>query len=51
MGDKVATRQAYGEVLAALGAEDPNIVVLDADLSGSTMTKLFACLLYTSRCV
>lgn len=42
MGDKVATRQAYGEVLAALGAEDPNIVVLDADLSGSTMTKLFA---------
>ena len=42
MADKIATRQAYGEVLAALGAADKNIVVLDADLSGSTMTKLFA---------
>ncbi len=42
MADKIATRQAYGEALAALGALDKNIVVLDADLSGSTMTKLFA---------
>lgn len=42
MGDKIATRQAYGEALAAIGAENDQIVVLDADLSGSTMTKLFA---------
>lgn len=37
-----ATRQAFGETLAELGAEYPDIVVLDADLSKSTMTKLFA---------
>lgn len=42
MADKIATRQAYGETLAALGAEREDIVVLDADLSGSTMTKVFA---------
>jgi transketolase len=42
MADKIATRKAYGETLAALGADNNNIVVLDADLSGSTMTKLFA---------
>ena len=42
MAEKMATRQAYGNTLAALGAENENIVVLDADLSGSTMTKVFA---------
>ncbi len=42
MAEKMATRQAYGNTLAALGAENDNIVVLDADLSGSTMTKVFA---------
>ena len=42
MAEKMATRQAYGSTLAALGAKDENIVVLDADLSGSTMTKVFA---------
>ena len=42
MAEKMATRQAYGNTLAALGAENKNIVVLDADLSGSTMTKVFA---------
>lgn len=42
MSDKIATRQAYGETLAKLGAKHPEIVVLDGDLSGSTMTKLFA---------
>ncbi|HHX14136.1 MAG TPA: transketolase family protein [Clostridiales bacterium] len=42
MSDKIATRQAYGETLAKLGATHPEIVVLDGDLSGSTMTKLFA---------
>ena len=31
-----ATRQAYGEKLAELVAENPKIVVLDADLAGST---------------
>lgn len=42
MAEKIATRQAYGEALAALGATNDQIVVLDGDLSGSTMTKLFA---------
>lgn len=37
-----ATREAYGKALAELGRENPNIVVLDADLSKSTMTKYFA---------
>ncbi|MBI3605472.1 MAG: transketolase family protein [Nitrospirae bacterium] len=36
-----ATRDAYGEVLAELGKENPNIVVLDADLSKSTKSNLF----------
>ncbi len=35
-----ATRQAYGEKLAELVAENPNIVVLDADLAGSTKSGL-----------
>lgn len=39
---KIATREAYGEALCALGERDPRIVVLDADLSGSTKTNLFA---------
>lgn len=38
----VATRNAYGSRLALLGESHPEIVVLDADLSGSTMTKDFA---------
>lgn len=37
-----ATRVAYGKELAELGAKYPEIVVLDADLSGSTQTKFFA---------
>jgi transketolase len=37
-----ATRDAYGETLARLGEENHDIVVLDADLSGSTKTMLFA---------
>lgn len=37
----VATRQSYGEELVNLGDQDSNAVVLDADLSGATMTKLF----------
>ena len=39
---KIATRESYGSELKALGAENPDIVVLDADLSGSTKTGMFA---------
>ena len=35
-------RDVYGQTLAELGRQDANIVVLDADLSGSTRTCLFA---------
>lgn len=42
MAEKIATRAAYGEALAALAEEYPELVVLDADLSGSTMSKKFA---------
>jgi len=37
-----ASRLAFGEKLAELGATDDNIVVLDADLAKSTMSDLFA---------
>ena len=36
---KIATREAYGKTLSALAKENENIIVLDADLSGSTKTK------------
>lgn len=36
-----ATREAYGEALKKLAAANPNVVVLDADLSGSTKTSEF----------
>ncbi len=39
---KIATRQSYGEALVKLGKENPQVVVLDADLSSATKTKLFA---------
>ena len=42
MAEKIATRDAYGETLVELGKENPNIVVLDADLSKSTKTNVFA---------
>lgn len=42
MSEHIATRAAYGETLAQLGERYPNLVVLDADLSGSTMSKKFA---------
>ena len=35
-------RETYGKTLVELGREDQGIVVLDADLSRSTMTKIFA---------
>ncbi|MBI4406229.1 MAG: transketolase family protein [Deltaproteobacteria bacterium] len=37
-----ATRESFGEALQKVGAEVPNIVVLDADLSVSTKSVLFA---------
>lgn len=39
---KIATRQSYGEALVELGKQNPNVVVLDADLAGATKTELFA---------
>ena len=33
MAEKMATRQAYGKALVEIGAENPNLVVMDADLS------------------
>ena len=42
MAKEIATRAAYGEALTALAEEYPDLVVLDADLSGSTMSAGFA---------
>ena len=41
LGQKVATREAYGDALAEFGAEFENLVVFDADLSKSTKTNTF----------
>lgn len=38
---KIATRESYGNALAELGKEYPNLVVLDADLAGATKTSIF----------
>lgn len=38
---KVATRESYGNALKELGAENPNVLVLDADLAGATKTGVF----------
>lgn len=40
---KKATRAAFGATLAELAAEGLPVVAVDADLSGSTTTKKFAC--------
>jgi transketolase len=42
IGDKVATRAAYGDALVALGARDPLVVALDAEVSNSTYASKFA---------
>lgn len=42
MSEMIATRDAYGKTLVELGRENPSVVVLDADLSGSTKTAQFA---------
>ena len=38
---KQATRDAYGQALADLGAVNPNLIVLDADLAAATKTGVF----------
>ena len=38
---KIATRESYGNALAALGQEHEDLVVLDADLAGATKTSTF----------
>ena len=40
-GEKIATRKAYGAALAKLGAADPGMFVLDADVKNSTFTDAF----------
>lgn len=42
MSEMIATRDAYGQTLLELGRENARVVVLDADLSGSTKTGVFA---------
>ena len=42
MAEQLFQRDVYGETLVTLGAANKNIVVLDADLSSSTRTSLFA---------
>lgn len=38
---KIATRESYGNALVELGAENPQVVVLDADLAAATKTGVF----------
>jgi transketolase len=40
-GEQVATRQAYGEALTALGAIRGDVVALDGEVSNSTHSELF----------
>jgi transketolase len=42
VGTEVATRRAYGDALAALGAARGDVVVLDGEVSNSTFAELFA---------
>ena len=42
VGDKVATRRAYGDALVALGARDPKVVALDGEVKNSTFALEFA---------
>lgn len=39
--ERYSQRVAYGEAIVALGAENPNVVALEADLGKSTMSTLF----------
>jgi transketolase len=42
VGDKVATRKAYGDALVALGAREPRVVALDGEVKNSTFAQEFA---------
>jgi transketolase len=42
VGDEVATRKAYGEALAALGAARGDVVALDGEVGNSTFAEIFA---------
>ncbi len=42
VGDKVATRKAYGDALVALGAREPKVVALDGEVKNSTFAEEFA---------
>jgi len=41
LGEKVATRVAYGTALATLGDVNPNVVALDGDTKNSTFAETF----------
>jgi transketolase len=41
LGTEVATRKAYGDALAALGAARPDVVALDGEVSNSTYAEIF----------
>ena len=41
VGTKVATREAYGDALVALGHARPNVIVLDGEVSNSTFSDKF----------
>ena len=38
---KIATRESYGNALVEVGKENPDVVVLDADLANATKTGIF----------
>ncbi|MEV0074463.1 transketolase [Amycolatopsis sp. NPDC050768] len=42
LGEEVATREAYGEALTALGAARSDVVALDGEVSNSTKSEMFA---------
>ena len=41
VGEKIATRKAYGDALVALGARDDRVVALDGEVSNSTFADEF----------
>lgn len=41
IGEKIATREAYGSALAEFGAKYKDVIVLDADLAEATKTGKF----------
>ena len=42
LGEEVATRKAYGDALAAVGAARGDVVALDGEVSNSTFAEVFA---------